>query len=159
MTSPGARSIGVVGPSSVPFERWTSILTLVRVLLVVFSTVPTKALLAESKFMTSRAPPRTASKVWSGARVAALASSPPDAPDSLPSLPSLPSPPEPSPPEPCSPPEPSLAWARSPFSGPSDPRSPVQPVSIKARSMTPSAIQDRNLFVTDFMRIIASPPM
>ena len=48
ITSPGARSTGVVGPSSVPLDRCISIRTLVSVLLVVFSTVPMKALDAES---------------------------------------------------------------------------------------------------------------
>ena len=47
-TSPGARLMGVVGPSSVPLVRCTSILTRSRTLLVVFSTVPMKALLAAS---------------------------------------------------------------------------------------------------------------
>ena len=47
-TSPGAKSTGVVGPSSTPFARWTSILTWLRTPLVVFSTVPVKALLAAS---------------------------------------------------------------------------------------------------------------
>ena len=62
-TWPGARSTGVVGPSSIPFERWTSTLTLLSVVPVVFSTVPLKALAVESYDRTSRAPARTSSKV------------------------------------------------------------------------------------------------
>ena len=52
----------MVGPSSIPFERWTSTLTLLSVALVVFSTVPVNALVAESYDRTSRAPARTSSK-------------------------------------------------------------------------------------------------
>ena len=47
-TSPGAMSVGVVGPSSDPFERCTSILTASRTPSVVFSTVPLKELLGAS---------------------------------------------------------------------------------------------------------------
>ena len=46
--SPGAMSVGVVGPSSDPFERCTSILTASRTPSVVFSTVPLKELLGAS---------------------------------------------------------------------------------------------------------------
>ena len=47
-TSAGAMSVGVVGPSSAPFERCTSILTRSSMPLVVFSTVPLKELLGAS---------------------------------------------------------------------------------------------------------------
>ena len=53
----------MVGPSSIPFERWTSTLTLLSVAFVVFSTVPVEALVAESYDRTKRAPARTSSKV------------------------------------------------------------------------------------------------
>ena len=47
-TWPGDTSTGVVGPSSIPLERWTSTLTRLSVAPVVFSTVPVKALADES---------------------------------------------------------------------------------------------------------------
>ena len=86
-TWPGARSIGVVGPSSIPFERWTSTRTRVRVASVVFSTVPVKALAAESYVRIRRAPARTSSNVSPSAYCV-----PDSSPPSLDSAPSLCSP-------------------------------------------------------------------
>jgi len=165
ITWPGARSTGEVGPSSVPFDRCTSTLTRVRVLFVVFSTVPVKALLAASKARISRAPARTASKVSSGARVAPLASSLPDAPDSpAPSVPPSP----PSPPLPCSPPDsppvslPSCSAlscvAVAPESRPSPlPLSPLHPARIPAPTIATRTSPIRNLFIHTFLQFISRP--
>ena len=40
MAAPGARSTGVVGLSSMPFDRWISMRTRFKVALVVFTTAP-----------------------------------------------------------------------------------------------------------------------
>ena len=81
-TCPGARLTGVVGPNSVPFERWTSTLTRFSAASVVFSTVPMKALASESYDSTSRAPARTWSKVSSSPYWVADSSPSPRSPDS-----------------------------------------------------------------------------
>ena len=124
---PGVRSTGAVGPSSVPFERWTSTLTPLSVAPVVFSTLPTNTLASESYERTSRAPARTSSKVSPSANWVPDSSSP--SPDSEPPLCS----PDSEPP-PCSPDSaPSLC---SPDSEPP----PWQPASASSET-TPTNIR------------------